>query len=306
MRDKTVFKMRKLLFIIIYLSFISPAFAGGNKAIENALHEYIKGKDARIGVAVIINGKDTVSVNGNRDFPMMSVVKFPLALTVAHWINTNGMSLNDTVTFSEKAMKEDTYSPMLKKYGKSRNTITIRELIEWSLVESDNNAADILLHRVGGTSGVTSIMRQMGISDEIVIGATEEDMHRDPYLSYLNRTTPLAMAQLFDRFYHELRNASQLYSEISVMLEQCRTGLDRLAFPLLPTNALIGHKTGTGFPTPEGRISAVNDCGYVNLPNGTRYSIAVFVADSNYDIATTSAIIAEVSKIVLEGLIKQK
>ncbi|ROS84142.1 class A beta-lactamase, partial [Muribaculaceae bacterium Isolate-080 (Janvier)] len=40
--------MRKLLFIIIYLSFISPAFAGGNKAIENALHEYIKGKDARI------------------------------------------------------------------------------------------------------------------------------------------------------------------------------------------------------------------------------------------------------------------
>ena len=90
------------------------------------------------------------------------------------------------------------------------------------------------------------------------------------------------------------------------MLEQYRTGLDRLAFPILPTNALIGHKTGTGFPTPEGRISAVNDCGYVNLPNGTRYSIAVFVADSNYDIATTSAIIAEVSKIVLEGLIKQK
>lgn len=75
--------MRKLLFIIIYLSFISPAFAGGNKAIENALQEYIKGKDARIGIAIIINGKDTVSVNGNRDFPMMSVVKFPLALTVA-------------------------------------------------------------------------------------------------------------------------------------------------------------------------------------------------------------------------------
>lgn len=177
--------MRKLLFIIIYLSFISPAFAGGNKAIENTLQKYIKGKDARIGVAVIINGKDTVSVNGNRDFPMMSVVKFPLALTVAHWIDTNGMSLNDTVTFNEKAMKEDTYSPMLKKYGKSRNAMTVRELLEWSLAESDNNAADILLHRVGGTSGVTSIMRQMGISDEIVIGASEEDMHRDPYLSYL-------------------------------------------------------------------------------------------------------------------------
>ena len=297
--------MRKLLFIIIYLSFISPAFAGGNKAIENALHEYIKGKDARIGVAVIINGKDTVSVNGNRDFSMMSVVKFPLALTVAHWIDTNGMSLNDTVTFSEKAMKEDTYSPMLKKYGKSRNTMTIRELLEWSLVESDNNAADILLHRVGGTSGVTSIMRQMGISDEIVIGASEEDMHRDPYLSYLNRATPLAMAQLFDRFYRELRNTSP-YHEISAMLEQCRTGLDRLAVPLLPTNATIGHKTGTGFPTPGGRISAINDCGYVCLLDGTSYSIAVFVADSGYDMTATSDIIAEISKIVWKSLTEHK
>lgn len=298
--------MRKLLFIIIYLSFISPAFAGGNKAIENALQEYIKGKDARIGIAIIINGKDTVSVNGNRDFPMMSVVKFPLALTVANWVDTNNMSLSDTVTFSGKSLKEDTYSPMLKKYGKSRNAMTVRELLEWSLVESDNNAADILLNCVGGVSGATSKMRQIGISDEIVIGASEEDMHRDPYLSYLNRTTPLAMVQLFDRFNNEMRNASQSYSEISVMLKQCRTGLDRLALPLLPTNATIGHKTGTGFPTPEGRISAVNDCGYVNLPNGTRYSIAVFVADSGYDMAATSAIIAEISKIVWKRLTKQK
>ncbi|EOS16580.1 class A beta-lactamase [Phocaeicola sartorii] len=294
--------MRKLLFIIIYLSFISPAFADGNKAIENALQEYIKGKDARIGVAVIINGKDTASVNGNRDFPMMSVVKFPLALTVAHWIDTNGMSLNDSITFRKNDLDEDTYSPMLKKYGKSRNAMTVRELLEWSLVESDNNAADILLHRVGGTSGVTSIMRQMGISDEIVIGASEEDMHRDPYLSYLNRTTPLAMAQLFNRFDAEMRNTSLSYSVIATMLEQCRTGIDRLVAPLLSSDATIGHKTGTGFPTPDGRISAINDCGYVNLPNGVRYSIAVFVADSGYDMARTSAIIAEISRIVWIGL----
>lgn len=296
--------MKRILFTLIHLALILPAFADGNKAIENVLQNYVMGKDARIGAAVIINGKDTVSVNGNRDFPMMSVVKFPLALTVAHWIDTNGLSLNDTVTFSEKAMKEDTYSPMLKKYGKSRNTMTIRELLEWSLVESDNNAADILLHHVGGTSRVTSIMRQMGISDEIVIGASEEDMHRDPYLSYLNRATPLAMAQLFDWFYSELRNTTQPYSEISVMLEQCRTGHDRLAVPLVPINATIGHKTGTGFPTPDGRISAINDCGYVCLPDGIRYSIAVFVADSGYDTEVTSAIIAEISKIVWKGLIK--
>ena len=288
------------------MSFILPASADGNKTIEEVLLEYVSDKDARIGIAVLVNGTDTISINGKRDFPMMSVVKFPLALTVAQWIDANGMSLNDSISFSEKVLKEDTYSPMLKKYGKKRNTMTVRELLEWSLVESDNNAADILLNRVGGISGATKIMRKIGVFGDIEIGATEDDMHRDPYLSYLNRTTPLAMAQLLERFDTEMRNTSPSYSEIAAMLEQCRTGCDRLAAPLLSSNITIGHKTGTGFPTPNGRISAVNDCGYVNLPDGTRYSIAVLVADSGYDMATTSAIIAEISKIVWEGLIKQK
>ncbi|WP_278707419.1 class A beta-lactamase [Bacteroides caecimuris] len=295
-----------MLFILLYLFFISPVFADGNKAIEVALQEYIQEKDARIGVAVIINGKDTVSVNGKRDFPMMSVMKFPLALTVAHWVDANGMSMNDTVTFSENALKEDTYSPMLKKYGKSRNSMTVRELLEWSLVESDNNASDILLNRIGGISGATQIMRKIGVPDDIEIGASEDDMHREPYLSYLNRTTPLAMAQLFDRFDTEMRNTLLLYSEIANMVEQCRTGIDRLVAPLSSSNTTIGHKTGTGFPTSDGRISAINDCGYVNLPNGERYSIAVFVADSGYDMAETSAIIAEISRIVWIRLTEQK
>lgn len=159
--------MKILLVIITYLIFILPVFAEENRVIENTLQEYIAGKDARIGVAVIINSKDTVSINGNRDFPMMSVVKFPLALTVAHWIDNNDMSLNDSIAFGENDLNEDTYSPMLKMYGKSRNAMTVRELFEWSLVESDNNAADILLKRIGGTSGATSLMRQLNISDEI-------------------------------------------------------------------------------------------------------------------------------------------
>ena len=62
------------------------------------------------------------------------------------------MSLNDSIAFGENDLNEDTYSPMLKMYGKSRNAMTVRELFEWSLVESDNNAADILLKRIGGTS----------------------------------------------------------------------------------------------------------------------------------------------------------
>ena len=74
--------MKRLFLSILYLASILSAFAIGNKTIEDALENYIVGKDARIGIAVIINGKDTVSVNGERDFPMMSVSKFPLAFYI--------------------------------------------------------------------------------------------------------------------------------------------------------------------------------------------------------------------------------
>ena len=51
--------MKILLVIITYLIFILPVFAEENRVIENTLQEYIAGKDARIGVAVIINSKST-------------------------------------------------------------------------------------------------------------------------------------------------------------------------------------------------------------------------------------------------------
>lgn len=293
--------MRKSLFALLCIVIATPLLAGGNKVMEKALREYSEGKDARIGIAVIVNGKDTVAINGGQRFPMMSVFKFPLALAVADRTDSDGMSLNDAILFDVSALKEDTYSPMLKKYGKSRSAMTIKELLEWSLIESDNNAADILLEYVGGPSGVMSVLSRLGISDDISVSVSEDDMHQDQTLSVLNYSTPLAMARLFDLFYRKLKNTSKSYAAIASMLEQCRTGLDRLAAPL-PAGATIAHKTGTGFDTPEGGITAVNDCGFVLLPGGTTYSIAVFISDSRRPASATSILIAEISAIVLNEL----
>lgn len=308
--------MRQLvLFIILALITFSckasqtPIEARGPDAyrlLQNELTSFVEKKDARIGIAVIINGKDTVSVNGSKDFPMMSVFKFPLALAVAKWVDANEMSISDSIAFGPKALIKDTYSPMLKKYGMGLHKMSFKELLEWALIESDNNAADLLLKRVGGTACATTLLKDVAGELDITIDASELDMHQDPYTSYLNRSTPLAMATLFDRFDTEIKNRSKSFSDIAVMLEQCRTGVERLAAPFMSTNAVVGHKTGTGFPTSEGRISAINDCGYIHLPNGTRYTIAVFVADSAYDMTETSKIIADISGIVFKSLIENK
>lgn len=292
--------------LILLFASLAPSAAWSSSdtssALRAQLQEYIAGKDARIGVAVIIQGQDTVSVNGHSTFPMMSVFKFPLALALVQWTETNGVALGDSVSFGPDLLRKDTYSPMLQKYGPSLRTLSIRELLEWSLMESDNNAADILLNLVGGPAGAAPLMSEAGCPEQITIGASEKDMHINPRLSQLNHATPLAMAALFNKFNTQTRHRSHSFARVAAMLEQCRTGADRLAMPLSHAKAVIGHKTGTGFTTPTGGITALNDCGYVNLPDGRHYSIAVFITDSPYSAQATAKIIADISSIVLSVL----
>lgn len=80
-------------------------------------------------------------------------------------------------------------------------------------------------------------------------------------------------------------------------METCQTGLDRLPKGL-KNGDLLGHKTGTGDINSDGKIIAINDVGYVQLSNGQKYCIAVFISDSNYDIETTSHLIGEISRMV--------
>lgn len=270
--------------------------------IQDILTSYIEAKDARIGVAVIIDGKDTVSVNGTKEFPMMSVFKFPQSLAVADYCVRNNVALSDSITVKSDEIMENTWSPMRDKYGITDLKLPVSELLNYSLQQSDNNACDILFRFIGGTSVVDSLMKSLGFND-ILISQTEDEMHRNPYLCYLNRATPIAMAQLFDLFYRqEMCHDSILHEFIAMSMMSCKTGLDRLVAPLLSTGADIGHKTGTGDRNSQGRIMAVNDAGYIFLPNGNGYAIAVFVADSDYDMEETSKIIADISEITFNLL----
>lgn len=271
--------------------------------MRSELNDFVNDKNAEIGVAVIIDGKDTVAVNGDRQFPMLSVYKFPISLALADVYRKNGISLDSPVEFGKDDLHPDTYSPMTGKLLAQDElpvdtlTMPARELLAYMLQQSDNNASDIMLREAGGADAVQDYLSGMGIGG-VNVRSSENEMHADNSLCYINSATPIAMAELFDRFDRCFTDSV----EIKRIIESCGTGVDRLAKPLMEVNAEIGHKTGTGFMLPDGRIMAVNDAGYVHLPDGTRYSIAVFVENSRYDMATTEALIAEISSIVLKHI----
>lgn len=272
-------------------------------ALQQELSELAAEKDACVGIAVIIDRKDTVQVNGDKDFPMLSVYKFPQALAVADFCKRNQISLSDTLSIRPDELRPNTWSPLIESYGRIPLRLPIEELLAFSLQHSDNNACDILFHLIGGTSVADSVINGWGFP-RIQIKSTENKMHLDTDLCYHNTATPLEMARLLDEFNNTMRMEEREYAAIADLMEACTTGADRIVNPIALTNAVVGHKTGTGDKNAADRIIAVNDVGYVNIPDGPSYSIAVFVSDSAYDMATTSGIIADISEKVYETIVK--
>lgn len=289
----------KHIWIIVLALALASCDAGGKRdALQRELKEYVDSQDARIGVAVIIDGKDTVAINGHEAFPMLSVYKLPIALALGDYMRTGAVMVPDSVIVTRDDLKPDTYSPMLGKYASVDTAkVALAELLAYSLQLSDNNASDIILGLLPYRGYVNHWLEREGIAGICVVNS-EDEMHADTALCRQNASTPLAMAALLDRLAAQPDDAYT--RQIKSLLETCETGTDRLPKPL--AGVTIWHKTGTGFPLPGGGIMAVNDAGYVLLPNGRAYAIAVFVADSPSSLAETEAIIARISAIVYTHL----
>ncbi len=285
----------KYIFILLCLLPCMAAAQTGDLA--SRINEVIKGKKAQVGVAVILNGKDTVTVNNESRYPMMSVFKFHQALAVADSLQRSGQPLDAEVFIKKEELRPDTYSPLRDKYPEGEISLSVGELLKYTLQQSDNNACDILFARSGGPEATERYVRSLGAADFSIV-ATEDAMHQDLSLCYQNWSTPLEAAGLFQKLF--TRNLfEEPYQEfLERTLVECETGKDRLVKPLQGTGAVTGHKTGTGDCNAKGQIIGLNDVGFVCLPDGRHYAIAVFIKDSEETPPATAQIIADISEVV--------
>ena len=143
--------MKKIFSLIIISHSISTLVCAQNTSLETQLSHAIKEIKATIGIAIIIDGKDTVTVNNNVRYPLMSVVKFHQALALADYIERQKQPLETMLPIKKTDLKQDTYSPLREKYPRGDFEISIADLLRYTLQQSDNNACDILFQYQEGT-----------------------------------------------------------------------------------------------------------------------------------------------------------
>lgn len=290
---------RIVVFFFLTMSFVLSAHAVRKADLSRRIEVILRDLDCTAGISVIYDGKEIYGHSSDDLFPMLSVFKLHQAIAVLDSLGRGGKSIDDTLVIKCSEIREDTYSPMRSLFSEGDVSLPIYSVLEYSLLRSDNNACDILFDRFGGTERAQEYIHNLGFT-RTVIRWNENDMHEDIMRCYDNHTTPRETSRLLEMVYgHQIPEGR--YSDWLVSaLENCDTGRDRLPAPLSGTKALIGHKTGTGDRNMRGEIIGVNDVGFVILPDGRHYSIAIFLKDVKVDLKEAESCIARISKVVFE------
>ena len=252
--------------------------------LRKKIEQIVSGKNAVVGVSIIGNdGKDTLSLHGDKHFPMQSVFKFHIALAVLSEIDKGKLSLDQKIAISkDELLPKDFWSP-LRDENPNGGSFTIKELIQYSVSHSDNTACDILIRLIGKPKTVEEYIKKSGIQN-IQITFNEEEMQAKWENMFQNWTTPKAASETLRLFYE---NKNNLLSEASYDFfwktnKETTTGKNRIKGQL-PEETIVAHKTGwSGTNKETGITAAVNNIGIVFLPNGEYFVISVFVSDSIY------------------------
>ena len=246
-----------------------------------------------IGVAIVhVESGRTVDFEGSKQLPLYSVYKLPLAVTVLKEVEQKKLSLDTKVRVTPgdvapgSQFNRDLWRQPVEK--------TVTELLEFSIVRSDNTSSDKLLELIGGPAAVSERMHADGFSNiDIKYSSREFAAHRDKP----NKGTASDLAQLLAKLQKgELLQQPQS-SLLFGFMERARTGGERRLRANLPAGTQVAEKTGTGDDT-------TNDVGLITLPEGKGHlAIAVLISGGKPATEAHEKLTAELARAAYDSYV---
>jgi len=266
--------------------------------LDQKIISIIKDKKATVGVSVLgFENNFKYNKNGDKNLPTLSVFKFHIACAVLDLVDKGKLSLNQKYTLKESELLANTWSPIKKKYPKGDITLSLGEIIDYTVAWSDNNGCDFLLKLIGGPQTVQKFMDSKGVKG-FQIKVNEDEMHKDWKNQYKNYSTTNSAVALLKKFYDgkilSKKSTDYLYN---IMLNTS-TGTNKLKEQL--PKGITAHKTGSSGKYDNDLTVAENDMGIVTLPNGKHYAIAVFISNSTESDVVNCKVISDISKVVFD------
>lgn len=274
-------------------------------ALTARIEQIVRSSPGDVGVALAhVESGARLSIHGDQRFPMASVYKLPIAIEALAQVAEGKLELSRPVTLGPNDIRA--CCTLSRRYPRGGVTLTLRDLIELMMIESDNSAVDAVLKLVGGPAVVERRLRAQGFKDininrydaqislemcgvrevvaesdwtlqlqrRLIAGVTPEDLRaaRERYTTSDPRdtSTPDDMAALLVRLQRGDLLPWPYGEQLIDRMSHAKTGPRRLK-ARLPPDTVVAHKTGT-------TDVVINDVGIITLPEGGGHLVlAVFV-----------------------------
>jgi beta-lactamase class A len=200
------------------------------------------GPGGRLGVAAfdVATGRRAGHDEESR-YAMCSSFKLPLAAAILAEVEAGRMTLDQEIAFTRADLLFN--SPVVEAHL-AEGRLPVERLCAAAVEVSDNAAANLLLARIGGPTGLTRFFRSAG--DRITrLDRNETALNTNLPGDPRDTSSPAAMVGLLHNLLLGNRLSQASRSRLSGWMEGATTGLTRLRAGL-PAGWRAGDKTGTG------------------------------------------------------------
>jgi len=292
--------MKEYLGTILLLLIASVVFAQkpNHFKLRNEIAQISKSTTGKVGVSMkLLENNDTLSFNDGKRYPMQSVFKFPIAVSLLLAVDKGKVTLDQKILLT-KADLPKTVSALQEKYPEGNVKVPIKEILSDMITLSDNNACDILMKLLGGPNKVSNDIHATGVTG-LEIKGNEAEMRADWGLQYRNWSTPAAQVKLLELIFRQ-RILSKHNNDLLMQLMLNTYVAPGRIRGLLPKSTPVAHRSGTSGTNGQGLSPATNDVAILTLPNGNHLAIAIFLMDSYDDAKTRDLLIAKIAKAAFE------
>jgi beta-lactamase class A len=284
------------------------------------------GGSVGIGVRHLESGRE-LYVNRGVRYPMASVFKVPVAIQLLAMAEEGRADLDKTVELRASDLRPGS-GGLVKDFVEPRR-ITIRELLETMLIDSDATATDYLLSEIGGLPAVRAQLQKLGLDGISVdrstghlqaaalgfddlpadVGPTASEMDRMIQMLPRSRRAgriaafmkderdtarPEALVAMLTKVWNGEALGQKHTKVLIEIMHRCRTGKGRLPAGL-PPGTKVARKTGT-----FSRL-ITNDAGIITLPGKSGHVVVtVQIKGSGQTLEAQERAIAEVARAVYE------
>lgn len=219
--------------------------------------------------------------------------KFPIGVALLDCVSRGEFSLSDSVTLNKADLSPDLWSPIRERWPDGVR-LPLMDVLTYMVAHSDNSATDFLIHKIGGTARVQSIVNQLG-AKKINIRNTEKEIQGSWSVQFDNWTTPKAMVD-FLRLMNDgkLLNKEDTSLLWDIMVNTSTGSVNRL----VPKSVAFARKTGYSGANDQGVIAAQNDVGIIELEDGRQVAYAIFLTDSTLGTDAGYDILAQIGKAI--------